>query len=204
MSSVFTGSGVALVTPFSEDGKIDYNVFEKLIEFQIANNTDAIIVCGTTGEGSTLTVDERLSLFRFAADKIKGRVPLVCGTGSNSTSFSFEVASQAEKCGADAHLMVTPYYNKTSQKGLVKHYFYLADRLDKPLIVYNVPSSASARAARSADSPRSSRGTWSRTSSSPVPVRTSSIATMRRSANGASTPRSRRASWNSCSRRAFA
>ena len=140
MSSVFTGSGVALVTPFSEDGKIDYNVFEKLIEFQIANNTDAIIVCGTTGEGSTLTVDERLSLFRFAADKIKGRVPLVCGTGSNSTSFSFEVASQAEKCGADAHLMVTPYYNKTSQKGLVKHYFYLADRLDKPLIVYNVPS----------------------------------------------------------------
>ena len=107
MSSVFTGSGVAIVTPFSEDEKIDYDVFEKLIEFQIANNTDAVIVCGTTGEGSTLTVDERLSLFRFAAEKIKGRVPLICGTGSNSTSFSLELAKEAEKCGADAHLMVT-------------------------------------------------------------------------------------------------
>lgn len=140
MSCVFTGSGVAIVTPFSEDGKIDYDVFEKLIEFQIANNTDAVIVCGTTGEGSTLTVDERLSLFRFAAEKIRGRAPLICGTGSNSTSFSADIAKEAEKCGADAHLMVTPYYNKTSQKGLIEHYFYLADRLDKPVIVYNVPS----------------------------------------------------------------
>ena len=140
MSHVFTGSGVALVTPFGEDGKIDYDVFEKLIEFQIANNTDAIIVCGTTGEGSTLTVDERLSLFRFAAEKIRGRAPLICGTGSNSTSFSLDVARQAEISGADAHLMVTPYYNKTSQNGLVEHYFYLADRLQKPIIVYNVPS----------------------------------------------------------------
>lgn len=140
MSSVFTGSGVAIVTPFGEDEKIDYDVFEKLIEFQIANNTDAVIVCGTTGEGSTLTVDERLSLFRFAAEKIRGRVPLICGTGSNSTSFSADIAKEAEKCGADAHLMVTPYYNKTSQNGLIEHYFYLADRLDKPVIVYNVPS----------------------------------------------------------------
>ena len=140
MNPVFTGSGVALVTPFSKDEKIDYNVFEKLIEFQIANNTDAIIVCGTTGEGSTLTVDERLSLFRFAAEKIKGRVPLICGTGSNSTSFTLDVAKEAEKSGADAHLMVTPYYNKTSQTGLIKHYYELADKLTKPLIVYNVPS----------------------------------------------------------------
>ena len=140
MKPVFTGSGVALVTPFSEDEKIDYNVFEKLIEFQIANNTDAIIVCGTTGEGSTLTVEERLSLFRFAAKKIRGRGPLICGTGSNSTSFSLEVAKEAEKCGADAHLMVTPYYNKTSQQGLVKHYFSIADNTEKPIIVYNVPS----------------------------------------------------------------
>lgn len=140
MSCVFTGSGVALVTPFRKDGKIDYDVFEKLIEFQIANNTDAIIVCGTTGEGSTLSVEERLSLFRFAAEKIRGRAPLICGTGSNSTFFTLDVAKEAESCGADAHLMVTPYYNKTSQKGLVKHYFYLADRLKKPIIVYNVPS----------------------------------------------------------------
>ena len=140
MSHVFTGSGVALVTPFGEDGKIDYDIFEKLIEFQIANNTDAIIVCGTTGEGSTLTVDERLSLFRFAAEKIRGKVPLICGTGSNSTSFSLDVAKEAEISGTDAHLMVTPYYNKTSQNGLIEHYFYLADRLQKPVIVYNVPS----------------------------------------------------------------
>ena len=140
MSSVFTGSGVAIVTPFGKDEKIDYDVFEKLIEFQIANNTDAIIVCGTTGEGSTLTVDERLSLFRFSAERIRGRVPLICGTGSNSTSFSLEIAKEAEKCGADAHLMVTPYYNKTSQKGLIQHYFTLADDLQKPVIVYNVPS----------------------------------------------------------------
>ena len=140
MKPIFTGSGVALVTPFSKDEKIDYDVFGKLIEFQIANNTDAIIVCGTTGEGSTLTVDERLSLFRFAAEKIRGRVPLICGTGSNSTSFSLEVAKEAELCGADAHLMVTPYYNKTSQNGLVKHYFTIADKLDKPVMVYNVPS----------------------------------------------------------------
>ncbi len=140
MKPVFTGSGVAIVTPFGKDEKIDYDIFEKLIEFQIANNTDAIIVCGTTGEGSTLTVEERLGLFRFAAEKINGRVPLICGTGSNSTSFSLETAREAEKCGADAHLMVTPYYNKTSQKGIVRHYFTLADKLTKPVIVYNVPS----------------------------------------------------------------
>ena len=140
MSSVFTGSGVAIVTPFGKDEKIDYDVFKKLIEFQIANNTDAIIVCGTTGEGSTLTVDERLSLFRFAAENIRGRVPLICGTGSNSTSFSLEIAKEAEKLRVDAHLMVTPYYNKTSQIGLIKHYYTLADNLNNPIIVYNVPS----------------------------------------------------------------
>ena len=139
MKPVFTGSGVAIITPFSEDEKIDFNVFGKLIEFQIVNNTSAVIVCGTTGEGSTLTVEERLSLFRYAAKIIKGRVPLICGTGSNSTSFSAEIAVEAENCGADAHLIVTPYYNKTSQEGLVKHYYKLADNLKKPVIVYNVP-----------------------------------------------------------------
>ena len=103
MKPIFTGSGVAIITPFSEDGKIDFDVFKNLIEFQIANNTSAVIVCGTTGEGSTLTVDERLSLFRYAAEVIKGRVPLICGTGSNSTSFTLEVAKEAEFCGADAN-----------------------------------------------------------------------------------------------------
>ena len=140
MNPLFIGSGVALVTPFNEDKTINFKLFEKLIEFQIANKTDAVVVCGTTGEGSTLSVAERAELFERAARIVKGRVPVICGTGSNSTSFCLETAKTAEKCGADAHLMVTPYYNKTSQKGLVEHYFTLADSLRKPIIIYNVPS----------------------------------------------------------------
>lgn len=140
MNPLFVGSGVALITPFDKEGQIDFEGFAKLIEFQIANGTDAIIVCGTTGEGSTLSVNERLRLFSFAAEKIKGRVPLLGGTGSNSTYFTLDLAREAEKSGIDAHLMVTPYYNKTSQAGLIKHYTFLADRLSKPLFIYNVPS----------------------------------------------------------------
>ncbi len=140
MKPVFIGSGVALITPFDKDGKINFERFEKLIEYQIKNSTDAIIVCGTTGEGSTLTVYERLKLFTAAVETSKGRVPVIGGTGSNSTSFSLSLAEEAEKTGIDAHLMVTPYYNKTSQRGLIRHYYHLADRLEKPVIVYNVPS----------------------------------------------------------------
>lgn len=140
MAPIFIGSGVALVTPFDKDGKINYTRFKELIEFQIKNNTDAIVVCGTTGEGSTLSVSERLEMFKVASDTIKKRVPLICGTGSNSTSFSLEFAKEAENIDIDAHLSVTPYYNKTSQKGIIKHYFTLADNLKKPVIVYNVPS----------------------------------------------------------------
>lgn len=140
MTPLFIGSGVALVTPFDKDGKINFKLFKKLIEIQIANHTDAVVVCGTTGEGSTLSVEERLELFSVANETIQKRVPLICGTGSNSTSFTLDVAKKAEECGADAHLMVTPYYNKTSQEGLVRHYFALADKLNKPIIVYNVPS----------------------------------------------------------------
>ncbi len=140
MTPLFIGSGVALVTPFDKDGKINFELFRKLIEIQIANHTDAIVVCGTTGEGSTLTVEERLELFSVANETIQRRVPLICGTGSNSTSFTLDIAKKAEECGADAHLMVTPYYNKTSQEGLVKHYYTLAEKLLKPIIIYNVPS----------------------------------------------------------------
>ncbi|MBQ9913730.1 MAG: 4-hydroxy-tetrahydrodipicolinate synthase [Clostridia bacterium] len=140
MKPVFIGSGVALITPFDKDGKIDFKEFEKLIEYQIENKTDAIIVCGTTGEGSTLTVYERLNLFSTAVDVAHGRVPVIGGTGSNSTSFSLSLIKEAEKTGIDAHLSVTPYYNKTSQKGLVKHYYTLAEEAQKPVIVYNVPS----------------------------------------------------------------
>ena len=140
MTPLFIGSAVALVTPFDKDGKINFPLFKKLIEFQIANKTDAVVICGTTGEGSTLTVDERLSLFQTAVDTVRGRVPVICGTGSNSTSFTADFAKKAEKYDVDAHLIVTPYYNKTSQKGLISHYYTIADRLQKPVIVYNVPS----------------------------------------------------------------
>lgn len=140
MKPVFIGSGVALITPFDKDGKIDTRRFEKLVEFHIENKTDAIIVCGTTGEGSTLTVYERLNLFSTAVEVARGRVPIIGGTGSNSTSFSLSLIKEAEKTGIDAHLSVTPYYNKTSQEGLVKHYYALADEAEKPIIVYNVPS----------------------------------------------------------------
>lgn len=140
MRPIFIGSGVAIITPFNKDGKINYELFLKLIEFQIANKTDAIIVCGTTGEGSTLTVDERLKLFSLAVKQAASRVPVIGGTGSNSTSFSVDLIKQAEKCGIDAHLSVTPYYNKTSQQGIIKHYYTLADTADKPIIVYNVPT----------------------------------------------------------------
>jgi 4-hydroxy-tetrahydrodipicolinate synthase len=140
LKPIFCGSGVALITPFEKDGKIDYDVFSRLIEFQISNKTDAIIVCGTTGEGSTLTVEERLTLFSLAVEKVNGRVPVIAGTGSNSTSFSVALMKEAEKCGIDAHLSVTPYYNKTSQDGVVKHYYKLADSSTKPIFVYNVPS----------------------------------------------------------------
>ena len=140
MNPLFVGAGVAIITPFDKDGQIDFERFSKLIEFQIANKTDAIIVCGTTGEGSTLSVKERLELFSYAVNQVHGRVPVIGGTGSNSTFFTRDLAIEAEETGIDAHLIVTPYYNKTSQEGLIKHYNFLADRLKKPIIVYNVPS----------------------------------------------------------------
>ena len=140
MNPLFVGAGVAIITPFDKEGQIDFERFSKLIEFQIANKTDAIIVCGTTGEGSTLSVKERLELFSHAVRQVGGRVPVIGGTGSNSTFFTRDLALEAEKTGIDAHLIVTPYYNKTSQQGLIKHYNFLADILSKPIIVYNVPS----------------------------------------------------------------
>ena len=140
MKHPFIGTGAALVTPFREDYSVNYELFDRLIDFQLENETDAVVVCGTTGEGATLTIKERMTLFQRAADRVNGRVPLICGTGSNSTSFCLETAKEAEKHGADYHLIVTPYYNKTSQQGLIRHYFTLADALQKPIIVYNVPS----------------------------------------------------------------
>lgn len=138
--SIFIGSGVALVTPFDRTGKINYDKLKELIDFQIKNETDALIICGTTGEGSTIEFDEKIECFEKAVRYADGRVPVIAGTGSNSTAYSQKIIKEAEKTGIDAHLIVTPYYNKTSQRGLIEHYYTLADTAEKPIITYNVPS----------------------------------------------------------------
>lgn len=138
--AVFTGAGVAIVTPFKENGDVNYEKFAELIEFQIENGTDAIIVCGTTGESSTLTHEEHLDVIRYCAEKVAGRVPVVAGTGSNCTETAVYLSTEAEKFGVDALLLVTPYYNKATQNGLYRHYKTIADSVKLPCILYNVPS----------------------------------------------------------------
>ncbi len=137
---IFTGSGVAIVTPMKSDGSVNYDVLEQLLEFHVANGTDAIIACGTTGESSTLSEKEHCEVLSFVSEKINGRIPVIAGTGSNDTSTAVMLSQSAEKSGADALLCVTPYYNKTSQAGLIKHYNVIADSVDLPIILYNVPS----------------------------------------------------------------
>ena len=136
---VFTGSGVAIVTPFNADGSINYAEYEKLIDFQIQNDTDAIVTCGTTGEASTLTDDEQIEVIRFTVDIVKKRLPVIAGTGSNDTAHGVKLAKEAQKAGADACLIISPYYNKTSQKGLILHIGAAAKAVDIPCIIYNVP-----------------------------------------------------------------
>ena len=138
--TIFKGSGVAIVTPMNSDGTINYEVFGDIIDYQIKNQTDAIIVCGTTGESATLNHEEHCSAIKYCVEKVNGRVPVIAGTGSNDTKYSLELSLEAQKSGVDALLSVTPYYNKTSQSGLIKHYNYIADRVDLPIILYNVPS----------------------------------------------------------------
>lgn len=137
--AVFTGAGVAIVTPFKENGEVNYEKFAELVEFQIKNGTDAIIVCGTTGEASTLTHEEHLEVIRFCAEKVAGRIPVVAGTGSNCTETAVYLSKEAEKHGVDALLLVTPYYNKATQKGLFHHFKTVADSVKIPIILYNVP-----------------------------------------------------------------
>ncbi|MDL2288778.1 4-hydroxy-tetrahydrodipicolinate synthase [Oscillospiraceae bacterium OttesenSCG-928-F05] len=136
---VFEGAGVAIVTPFSGDGSIDFPAFRKLIDFQINGGTDAIIVCGTTGEASTQTTEEHMRTVAECVKHVAGRVPVIAGTGSNDTAHALEMSEEAEKNGADALLLVTPYYNKTTQAGLIKHFTYIADRVNIPIILYNIP-----------------------------------------------------------------
>jgi 4-hydroxy-tetrahydrodipicolinate synthase len=138
--SIFTGAGVAIVTPMKANGEINYDKLGELLDFQINNSTDAIIICGTTGESATLTEDEHKEAIRFTADYVKKRVPVIAGTGSNCTKTAIELSKEAEKAGVDAVLVVTPYYNKATQKGLIQHYTDVAKSIDLPIIMYNVPS----------------------------------------------------------------
>ena len=138
--AIFEGAGVAIVTPFHEDGSVNFEKFAELVEFQIENGTDAIIVCGTTGESSTLTHEEHLEVIKFCAETVKGRVPVVAGTGSNCTETAVYLSTEAEKYGVDGLLLVSPYYNKATQKGLFEHYKKIADSVKLPIILYNVPS----------------------------------------------------------------
>ena len=137
---IFTGSGVALITPMRADGSVNYDVLGQLVEFQIENGTDAIIACGTTGEAATLSVKEHCEVLSFVSEKVNGRIPVIAGTGSNDTSTAIELSKSAQISGADAILSVTPYYNKTSQTGLIRHFNTIADSVDIPMILYNVPS----------------------------------------------------------------
>ena len=135
---VFTGSSVAIVTPF-RDGKVDYKKLAELIDFQIAGGTAAITICGTTGEVSAQSLEEHTAAVDFCVKHVNGRVKVIAGTGSNDTADALYLSQEAEESGADALLMVTPYYNKTTQRGLVRHYNFVADRVETPIIVYNVP-----------------------------------------------------------------
>lgn len=137
---IFEGAAVAIATPMYADGSVNYDVLAQLIDFQLNNKTDAIVVCGTTGEAKTMNTDEHIKVIKFVVDEVAHRVPVIAGAGSNDTAYGVSLADEAVACGADALLLVTPYYNKTSQEGLIHHYNYIADRAKKPIILYNVPS----------------------------------------------------------------
>ena len=136
--SIFTGSAVAIITPFNNDGSINYEAFKNMVETQIAAGTDGIVVAGTTGEASTIDDAEQIKLIKYCVDIVNKRVPVIAGAGSNDTAHAIELAKEAEKAGSDALLIVTPYYNKTTQKGLVKHYAAIAENVNIPIILYSV------------------------------------------------------------------
>jgi len=137
---IFEGCATAIVTPMNSDGSVNEQRFKELVEEQITSGIDALVVCGTTGESAVLTHEEHVRVIELAVEQNKGRVPIIAGTGSNDTAYAVKLSKEAIELGADALLMVTPYYNKTSQAGLIAHYNYVADRVDAPIIVYNVPS----------------------------------------------------------------
>lgn len=145
--AIFTGAGVALITPMNEDGSVNYEKLRELLEFHVANKTDAIIICGTTGEASTLSDEEHLECIRFACEVINKRIPVIAGTGSNCTQSAIELSKEAEKSGVHGLLLVTPYYNKATQNGLKAHYKAIAKEVNVPIILYNVPSRTGTRLA---------------------------------------------------------
>lgn len=138
--AIFKGAGVAIATPFKENGEVNYEEFGRLIEFQIENGTDAIIVCGTTGEAATMSEEEHMDVVKYCIDKVNKRIPVIAGTGSNCTHTAVKLSKIAQEYGADAVLCVTPYYNKATQNGLITHFGAIADAIDIPIILYNVPS----------------------------------------------------------------
>lgn len=138
--TIFTGAATALVTPFDSQGNISWEELERLVEMQVNGGIDAIVACGTTGEAATMTTEEHTQVIKFIIDKVNGRVPVIAGTGSNDTAFCVELSLEAKALGADGLLLVTPYYNKTSQKGLIESFNYVADSVKMPCILYNVPS----------------------------------------------------------------
>lgn len=137
---LFEGSGVAIITPFTKDDKVDFATLGELLEYHVQNNTDAIIICGTTGESATLSDKEHKAAIKYAVEIIDGRIPVIAGTGSNDTSYAVAMSQYAESVGVDALLVVTPYYNKTTERGLIKHFTVIADSVNIPIILYNVPS----------------------------------------------------------------
>ncbi|MBR5815875.1 MAG: dihydrodipicolinate synthase family protein, partial [Anaerotignum sp.] len=137
--SIFTGAGTALVTPMNADGSVNFAKMKELIEFQIENSIDALIICGTTGEASTISDEVQVECVRFAKEVAAGRCPIIAGAGSNDTAHCIELAQACEKAGADGVLLVTPYYNKATQKGLILHYTAIANAINIPIILYNVP-----------------------------------------------------------------
>ena len=139
-NTIFTGAGVAIVTPMNDDGSVNYDALADLIDFEIENKIDAIISCGTTGESATLSGEEHVDVIKFTIEHTGGRVPVIAGTGSNDTKYAIELSQEAETLGADGLLMVTPYYNKTSQRGLVAHFGMVAENVKAPIILYSVQS----------------------------------------------------------------
>lgn len=143
--AIFEGAGVAIITPMNEDGSVNYSKLKELLEFQIENSTDAIIICGTTGEASTLSEEEHLQCIRYTCEVVDGRIPVIAGTGSNCTESAIYLSKEAEKCGADGLLVVTPYYNKATQNGLKAHFKAIAEAVSLPVILYNIPGRTGVR-----------------------------------------------------------